>query len=139
MSAMTRDSGDRRASRAHPPPPIPLLLKTKAQPQFDRTVTDRSKPVFGFILTLNHVAPRLRSGQPLVARCKLLFPDEHPANPVLRIAQSNANVKRIISESLTTPWVPHPLRPTCPSYLTQLAVAAKGGFTKSPTLIFKVI
>jgi hypothetical protein len=55
MSVMTRDSGDRRALRAHPHPGVPLLLKTKAKPHFDRTVTDRSKPFFGLILALNHV------------------------------------------------------------------------------------
>jgi hypothetical protein len=30
------------------PPPIDVLLKTKAEPQFDRTVTDRSKSFFPF-------------------------------------------------------------------------------------------
>jgi hypothetical protein len=30
-------------------------LITKAQPQFDRPVTDRSKSLFGLVLTPNHV------------------------------------------------------------------------------------
>jgi hypothetical protein len=49
------DSGDRRALRAtalclHPsasdPTPHRALLKTKAKPHFDRTVTERSKALF---------------------------------------------------------------------------------------------
>jgi hypothetical protein len=34
----------------YPHPPVTLLLKTKAEPQFDRTVTERSKAVFGSVL-----------------------------------------------------------------------------------------
>jgi hypothetical protein len=53
IPAMTRDVGDHgdfaalclRPS-ATTPHPIDALLKTKAQPSFDRAVTDRSKPVF---------------------------------------------------------------------------------------------
>src|SRR5262249_32913854 len=33
----------------HPHPPSALLLKTKAELHFDRTVTDRSKPCFGSV------------------------------------------------------------------------------------------
>jgi hypothetical protein len=55
MSAMTRDHGDRRAMRAtslclrpsaRTPPGVGVLLITKAQPQFDRAVTERSKLFF---------------------------------------------------------------------------------------------
>jgi len=55
MSAMTRDYGDRRALRATAlclrpsatdPTPHKVLLKTKVKPQFDRTVTGRSKALF---------------------------------------------------------------------------------------------
>jgi hypothetical protein len=42
-----------------PHPGISLLLKTKVQPQFDRTVTDRSKPLFALTLASNHVASSL--------------------------------------------------------------------------------
>src|SRR5689334_4675424 len=53
-------------SRFSTPPPIALLLKTKAKPHFDRTVTDRSKSLFSLVSTSNPVASRICSGQPLV-------------------------------------------------------------------------
>jgi len=82
MSAMTRDSGDRRALRA--------------QPQFDRTVTDRSKSLFGLVSTSNPVVsfPAFADRHfPIASR---LLSDEHPANHPLRVAQLDANVKRIL-------------------------------------------
>jgi hypothetical protein len=36
------------------PPPITPLLKTKIKPQFDRTVTERSKPFFTVFQGSNH-------------------------------------------------------------------------------------
>jgi hypothetical protein len=56
------DLGDRRAARATAlclrpsattPPPITALLKTKIKPQFDRTVTERSKPFFRLFRRFN--------------------------------------------------------------------------------------
>jgi hypothetical protein len=51
ITAITRCPDVLRPSACVPQPPphpgVSLLLKTKAQPQFDRTVTDRSKPFFG--------------------------------------------------------------------------------------------
>jgi hypothetical protein len=44
------------ASFSQPPPPIAFLLQTKAQVQFDRTVTERSKPFFPVFHTLNCVS-----------------------------------------------------------------------------------
>jgi len=67
ITAMTRDvgdHGDRRAARATAlclrpsattPPPISILLKTKAEVQFDKTVTRQSKPVFLVFEGLNPV------------------------------------------------------------------------------------
>src|SRR6266481_5302406 len=49
-----------------PHPPMPLSLKTKAQLQFDRTVTDRSKLLFVLFPPSNHVVP-----SPVVAHCYL--------------------------------------------------------------------
>jgi len=50
MSAMTRDYGDFAALclrlSAIDPTPHRRLLKTKAEPHFDRTVTERSKALF---------------------------------------------------------------------------------------------
>jgi hypothetical protein len=62
MSAMTRDHGDRRAMRAtslclrpsaRTPPGVGVLLITKAQPQFDRAVTERSKLFLRFFSAPN--------------------------------------------------------------------------------------
>jgi len=55
MSAMTAIPAIGRALRAHPHPGYAVLLKTKAKPHFDRTVTDRSNPLFGLVLTPNHI------------------------------------------------------------------------------------
>jgi hypothetical protein len=71
------------------------LLKTKAQPHFDRTVTDRSKSLFCLISTSNHVIPCFRLGSCQLRDAICLLSVEHPANRLLRIAQSNTNVKRI--------------------------------------------
>jgi len=50
MTAISRDSGDScgplPASLSQDPTPLYVLLKTKAKPQFDRAVTERSKPIF---------------------------------------------------------------------------------------------
>jgi hypothetical protein len=78
------------------PPPISLLLKTKVKPHFDRTVTDRSKSLFGLVSTPNPVI-----SSPLVLLAAKLpvasyFRDEYPANQALRVAQCNTNVKRIL-------------------------------------------
>ena len=74
-----------------------LLLKTKAKPHFDRTVTDRSKSLFNLVSTSNLVeflSLLLASRQLPVASC---FSDEYTENHALRVAQPNTNVKRIIS------------------------------------------
>ena len=53
MSAMTRSRRFLRPSacvlQPDPHPGIDVLLQTKAQPQFDRAVTERSKPFFRYI------------------------------------------------------------------------------------------
>jgi hypothetical protein len=55
---ITRDVGDDFAvlclhPSARDPTPIGVLLKTNIKPQFDRTVTDRSKSFFGRFCQLN--------------------------------------------------------------------------------------
>src|SRR6476660_8836772 len=62
------DSGDRRVRAprpsadvpsARPHPGVALLLKTNAKPQFDKTVTRQSTPLFRVFSILNHVVPAL--------------------------------------------------------------------------------
>jgi len=57
MSAMTAIPAIGRALRAHPHPGYAVLLKTKAKPHFDRTVTDRSNLVFALLSAPNPVVP----------------------------------------------------------------------------------
>ena len=71
-------------SQPDPHPPISLLLKTKAKPHFDRTVTDRSKSLFRLIRPLNHVV-----SASALAGCQLLA----------AAAGYTANIKRITIES----------------------------------------
>src|SRR5262245_49905462 len=40
----------------HPRPGSDIVLKTDVKVQFDRTVTDRSNPLFGLVSTSKHVA-----------------------------------------------------------------------------------
>jgi len=67
------------------PPPNPLLLKTKAQPQFDRPVTDRSNPRFRVISTPNPVISLLASD-----RCELPFASFLPEQITNITPKSNA-------------------------------------------------
>jgi hypothetical protein len=78
------------------PPPIALLLKIKAKSHFDRTVTDRSNPLFGFVSTLNHVVSFPAFADRHFPDCQPLIKAEHKANQVLRVAHPSTNVKRIM-------------------------------------------
>jgi hypothetical protein len=48
---------------ASSPPPIDVLLQTKGEPQFDRTVTERSTPLFFVFSISNCVVSSLASGR----------------------------------------------------------------------------
>jgi hypothetical protein len=80
MSAMTRDHGDFVQGRfvadlvtlsPLPHPPWPLLLQIKTKVQFDWTVTERSKPFFGFFW------PRIASIFFAPSQTRLLLIDQH--------------------------------------------------------------
>jgi hypothetical protein len=58
MSRDDGDPGDRRASRATPPP-IGVLLKTQAKPQFDRAVDRAVEALFCVFSAPNHVESAL--------------------------------------------------------------------------------
>jgi hypothetical protein len=74
------DHGDRRVLRAtalclrpsaRHPPPIDVLLKTKAQPQFERPVDRLSPPLFLVFSGLNHVVlPCLSQSLSIGADCQ---------------------------------------------------------------------
>jgi hypothetical protein len=86
-----------------PHPGVPHLLKTKTKPHFDRTVTDRSKSLFGLVWTSNLVVSSWLS---IIAYLQLLIAqptDEYTANRLSRVTQLSENVKRIRGKVIVTP------------------------------------
>jgi hypothetical protein len=84
------------ASLSHPPPPIRLLLQTKGERQFERTVDSLSTPLFCLYSGVNPFTSTLSFWFSVLAKVPVVScQDFLPTNIRRIVAQSTGNVKRI--------------------------------------------